>query len=106
MLYKSMKNAILVKHGVDPPSGVRNVAQTPNTEWNQRRAPCPEKLNRTAVDLFRASTESQQGWYCCPVDDRVEPGHDGSRLHAFTTEFDRSKISRTAVRFCGDDDAA
>jgi hypothetical protein len=38
------------------PSRVRIVAQTSRTEWNQCRAPCPPKLNRTAVGLTRPST--------------------------------------------------
>src|SRR6516225_8475847 len=49
MLQKSMKYAILMAHGVDPPSGVRIVGETSRTEWNQCHAPCPENLNRTAV---------------------------------------------------------
>jgi hypothetical protein len=49
MLQKPMKNAILMAHGIAPPSRVRIVGETSRTEWNQCHAPCPAKLNRTAV---------------------------------------------------------
>jgi len=69
MLQKPMKNAILMAHGIDPPSRVRIVGETSRTEWNQCHAPCPAKLNRTAVDLIRLSTGplkrtsvSQKAW--------------------------------------------
>src|SRR6476646_5716586 len=35
------------------PSRVRIVGETSRTEWNQCRAPCRPKLNRTAVGLAR-----------------------------------------------------
>jgi hypothetical protein len=42
-------------HGIALPSRVRTVGKTSQTEWNQCHAPCPAKLNRTAVDLIRRS---------------------------------------------------
>ena len=56
MLQNSMKDAIMMAHGVDPPSRVRIVGETSRTEWSQCHAPCPAKLNRTAVGLSRPST--------------------------------------------------
>jgi hypothetical protein len=49
VLQQLMKNAILVAHGIALPSRVRTVGKTSQTEWNQCHAPCPAKLNRTAV---------------------------------------------------------
>jgi hypothetical protein len=54
VLQHAMKNAILMAHGVDPQSRVRNVAQTSKTGWIQCDAPCLQKLNRTAVDQVRS----------------------------------------------------
>jgi hypothetical protein len=53
VLQNSMKNAILMAHGIDPPSRVRIVGETSRTEWNQCHVPCLAKLNRTAVDQVR-----------------------------------------------------
>jgi hypothetical protein len=39
ILQKPMKNAILMAHGIDPPSPVRIVGETSRTEWNQCHAP-------------------------------------------------------------------
>jgi hypothetical protein len=52
-----LKNAILMAHGIAPPSRVRIVGETSRTEWNQCYAPCPAKLNRTAVAQGRPRTK-------------------------------------------------
>ena len=52
MLQQPMEYAILMLHDVDP-SGVPIRRQTLATQMNQRHAPCPQKLNRTAVGLTR-----------------------------------------------------
>jgi hypothetical protein len=39
VLQQPMKNAILMAHGIDPPSPVRIVGETSRTEWNQCHAP-------------------------------------------------------------------
>src|SRR5439155_23010680 len=59
LLQHLVKHAILMLHGIAP--RVRIVGQTSRTEWNQCHAPCPEKLNRTAVGLARSSTSCAFG---------------------------------------------
>jgi hypothetical protein len=50
-----MKYAILVQHGIDLSCPDRR--QTSRTEWYQCHAPCPPKLNRTAVGQTRPRRE-------------------------------------------------
>src|SRR5215469_11306257 len=76
MLQDPVKNAIVMLHGIDP-AGVRIVGETSRTQWNQCRALCPSILNRTPVDLIRASAEARRG-VPVAIDGRVKPGHDGS----------------------------
>jgi len=76
VLQDSMKNAILMAHGIDPPSRVRTVGKTSRTEWNQCHAPCPVKLNRTAVGQARPSTLSGMA-VPASMDARIKSGHDG-----------------------------
>ena len=47
LLQHLVKHAIVMPHGIAP--RVRIVGQTSRTEWNQCHAPCPVKLNRTAL---------------------------------------------------------
>src|SRR5207245_10440266 len=51
VLQQLMKYAILVQHGIDLSCPDRR--QTSRTVWYQRHAPCPPKLNRTAVRRAR-----------------------------------------------------
>jgi hypothetical protein len=52
VLQKFMKYAILMLHGLILPR-VPKRRQTLGAQKNQRHAPCPEKLNRTAVGQAR-----------------------------------------------------
>ena len=51
-LQHTVKHAIVIRMALIP-SRVRIVGETSRTEWNQCRAPCRPKLNRTAVPMSR-----------------------------------------------------
>ena len=56
-LQHTVKHAIVIRMALIP-SRVRIVGETSRTEWNQCRAPCRPKLNRTAVGQIRAGKET------------------------------------------------
>src|SRR3977135_3688814 len=70
-----MKHCIVVTHGVVPLPCLERW-RTLKTQKNPHHAPCPPKLNRTAVGLTRASIE--QSLRSKQMDCRVKPGNDAT----------------------------
>src|ERR1700680_2172033 len=75
LLQYAVEYTIVVLHGLIL-LRVPKRRQTLGTQKNQCHAPCPPKLNRTAVGQARASTSRR---YCSKKDGdgRDKPGHDG-----------------------------
>jgi len=80
MLQKSMKNAILMAHGIDPPSRVRIVGETSRTEWNQCHALVHK--NSTGQPWARPGhPQTTANGLPISVDARHKAGHDGEADH-------------------------
>src|ERR1700694_921173 len=74
LLQYAVEYTIVVLHGLIL-LRVPKRRQTLGTQKNQCHAPCPPKLNRTAVGLTRPSTSLSQASKK-DVDARDKPGHD------------------------------
>src|SRR6202795_3309047 len=79
LLQYAVEYTIVVLHGLIL-LRVPKRRQTLGTQKNQCHAPCPPKLNRTAVGLSRPSTSlrpSRKSWM--PGTSLACPGHDAER---------------------------
>src|ERR1700712_1862065 len=79
LLQYAVEYTIVVLHGLIL-LRVPKRRQTLGTQKNQCHAPCPPKLNRTAVGLTRPSIPLRKK-FSEMMDCRVKPGNDRRRKH-------------------------